>query len=428
MNGTTVVGRVVGRQRYQVRREQKIARRHHVVSKFYLTGFADGSRQLVRVALPGERSHLMSVDDATVAKDFYNVRLSNGEMSDVFERLWGQIETPAAVVLNDVVGGLWPLPPPQKATLASWMALQHLRGQETRSSLTGWDAGMIRLVVGTSGKEALRRHIEQAEGAAVDDARLDAEWSDLTKAGGPTLEDDVEQHIDTILDLIPPTAAILADQQWSLDVFDEPALVTSDHPVILIPHKDQPRWMGVGLATADGWAVPLTRRLALVTNASPGGPDTRLHGHDMRPLAQLLNKGVAAQAQTSVFHHPSDASLLDRVPLPQPAASTWSGFSGDDLIREEGLFSGMSPEQLIAVSKIGGGPTDGPSYSLSDLPGQSHDASSHLSHVSARGRSRESRTCPALVVGDLQPARQARLRARSHEQSEPSRHRGREQR
>ena len=357
----------MGRQRHQVRKAQKIARRHHVVSKFYLTGFADGARQLTRVALPGNKSHLMSVDDATVAKDFYNVRLPSGEMSDVFERLWSEMEAPAAAVLDEVVGGLWPLPPTQKATLASWIALQHLRGQETRSSLTGWDAGMIRLVVGTSGKEALRRHIERAEGTAVDDDRLDAEWSDLTKAGGPTLEDDVEQHIDAILDLVPPTAAMLVEQQWSLDVFDESALITSDHPVVLMPDVNQPRWMGVGLATAAGWAVPLTRRLALVTNASPGAPDTRVYGFDMRPLARLLNQGVAAQARTSVFHHPRDAPLLGGLTLPQPEATTWAGFGGDGLIREEGLFAGMSQEQLAAMSKIGGGRSDGPSCSLDDL-------------------------------------------------------------
>lgn len=331
-----------------------------------LTGFADGARQLTRVPLPGSKSHSLSVDNATVAKDFYNVRMPGGEMSDVFERLWGRIEAPAAAVLNDVVGGLWPLPPTQKATLASWIALQHLRGQETRASLTGWDAGLIRLVVGSSGKEALRRHIENAEGAAVDDVRLDAEWSDLTKTGGPTLEDDVEQHVDTIIDLVPSTAAMLVDQQWSLNVFDEAALITSDHPVVLIPDKDQAPWMSVGLATAAGWAVPLTRRLALVTNASPGLPDTRPQGFDMRPLARLLNQGVATQAQKSVFHHPGDASLLDGVRLPQPAARAWSGFGGDQLIREEGLFAGSSPEQLKAM-EIGRSSTDGPSFSLSDL-------------------------------------------------------------
>ncbi len=208
----------MGRRRHQVGSGQKIARQHHVVSTSYITGFADCSRQLTTVALPGQHSHLMSVSDATVAKDFYNVRLPGGEMSDVFERLWGQIEMPAAVVLNDVVGGLWPLPPRQKATLAAWMALQHLRGQDTRSSLTGWDAGLIRLVVGTSGKKALRRHIEKPEGTPLEDARLDAEWADLTQPSGATLGDEVEQHIDTTLDLVPPTAAMLADQQWSLHV------------------------------------------------------------------------------------------------------------------------------------------------------------------------------------------------------------------
>lgn len=64
----------------------KHIRRQHVVSKFYLKGFADEAGQLRRVYLPGDRSHLMATSDATVVKDFYTVTLPDGSESDMFER------------------------------------------------------------------------------------------------------------------------------------------------------------------------------------------------------------------------------------------------------------------------------------------------------------------------------------------------------
>lgn len=49
------------------------------------------------------------------------------------------------------------------------------------------DALIIRLIVGTSGKAALRQHIEKAEGQVIGEDRLAFEWEELTKEVDPHL-------------------------------------------------------------------------------------------------------------------------------------------------------------------------------------------------------------------------------------------------
>lgn len=61
----------------------------------------------------------------------------------------------------------------------------------------------VRLVVGVSGKEALRRHIQDAEDRTVNDDELDAEWLDLTKPGGPTIVPNPVIHIRLVVELVP---------------------------------------------------------------------------------------------------------------------------------------------------------------------------------------------------------------------------------
>ena len=345
-------------------RGRQRTRRQHVVSRFYLTGFADDQDRLRRVVLPGEDSHIVSARDATVVNDFYTVVIG-GESSDLFERLFSQFEQPAARALARVVADRqWPLSPDDKAALAVWIALQHLRSEGVRRSQTQLRAQTIRLVVGVSGKEMLRRHIEVAEGRPIDDARLDAEWADLTQAGGPNLNEDIDEHIRTVLDLLEPTAMMLGSLQWSLSVFQRKVLVTSDHPVVLVPYDNHPEWSGVGLANAGGYALPLARRLGLVIGASPDLPDMRVPG--TAKLAASLNGHVILNARKAVFHHPDDAEALAMITLPPERTEEFGPVNDDHFIREEGLFTGLNQEQLRGLSLPPGDEDRG--FSLNDLP------------------------------------------------------------
>jgi hypothetical protein len=158
----------------------KRARRQHLVSRFYVHGFATDDRQIRRVTLPGDSPVPMSISDASVIKDFHTVTLPDGSKSDMFERWFADLEHPAATALADVQAGTWPLPAGEREALAAWIALQHLRSKSVRDGLSGYDALMFRLIIGSSGKAALRELIDSAEGRVLAQEELDWEWDDIT--------------------------------------------------------------------------------------------------------------------------------------------------------------------------------------------------------------------------------------------------------
>jgi hypothetical protein len=84
--------------------------RQHVVSHFYLKGFANEAWQLQRIVLPGDRSHLIATSDATVVKDFNTVVLPDGTQSDMFERAFAIIEQPASASLREILADRWHCP------------------------------------------------------------------------------------------------------------------------------------------------------------------------------------------------------------------------------------------------------------------------------------------------------------------------------
>jgi hypothetical protein len=195
----------------------KRVRRQHVISQFYLKGFANESNQLRRVTLPGDNSHLISTSDASVIKDFYTVQFPDGYQSDMFERAFNKVERPASEALKVTLAGGWPLDSERLGALASWIALQHLRAEGIRESGSQQKAFMIRLVVGVSGKQALREVIERAESRTVSDEELDWEWEDITKPGGPDLTPDNRDHLSLLMSLHDGMSRYLHDCHWTIN-------------------------------------------------------------------------------------------------------------------------------------------------------------------------------------------------------------------
>jgi len=301
-------------------------------------------------------------------RDFYSLEGINGELDDFFEHAFGEVEGEAAPALRRALEpaeeGIWQLSKDDKAVLALWVALQYLRAESVRSAHTDMFALGIRLVVGSTGKEGLRRHIEVAESALISDARLDAEWADLTQPGGTRLRPDAHAHLASVSSLLSPTAGMLFDRQWSLDVLTRKRIVTSDHPVILLEGENSPEWEGVGLFTAAGIAVPMDRRHILVIGTSPDLPDLRVPGN--AALANGVNARVIWNARRAVYHHPEDAAVVAAARLPPARPYEIEPDTGGDLVSEEGLFAGLSDEQLSALRTLPS--TDREGFSLADVP------------------------------------------------------------
>ena len=351
-------------------------RRQHTVSKFYLKGFADEREQILRVALPGDPRVRLSIRDATVIKDFYSVELPGGERSDMFEKAFSEIEGPASQVLDAILGEKWPLSLEAKGQFGFWIALQQLRGEEVRASENQAGAEFIRLMVGVSGKEGLRRHIEAAEGRSIGDGELDAEWRDLTKPGGPTIVPNPVDHIRTVVRLAPAFAAYLRDSHWTLHRFRRRALVTGDHPVSM-DQADRGPWDGVGLATADIFTLPLSRRVGLTiqprrrlerfTNDPESVDDFSVHG--TTATANSINQQTVSEARRYVYLHPAD-DLDPRVQLPEPTATSRMRTSSiDGLISEEGLHRSEIRSSLPPLTPLlADGRAENEGVTLADLP------------------------------------------------------------
>lgn len=334
----------------------KRSRRQHTVSKFYLKGFANDSDVVRRVAIPSRDVVDLSVNSASVIKDFYTVRLPDGSLSDVFEHAFGQIEGGAAAAHQGLLTGVWPMTGESRLNLSTWIALQHLRTEGTRGDHEIMRASMIRLVVGMSGKEALRAHIERAAERTVPDAELEREWHDLTKPGGPNLEPDVVAHIDSILSLLPGFANYLADCHWTLYRFERRCLITSDHPVSLCVGSEHPKMLGVGIANTELFLVPMSRRIAIAIQ--PRGrllhagfsPDQLTAVPDFvapasTKLARATNQETAARVRRYLYHHPDDDPLENIWVRDNEAAPGMREPDIDHFIRPEGLPVDPAPSE-----------------------------------------------------------------------------------
>jgi hypothetical protein len=332
-------------------------RRQHVISQFYLKGFANESSRIKRIELPGDEPIVLATSDASVIKDFYTVELLDGTPSDMFEEFFGTFEGPAATALRSVGHGTWPLQPVDREALAAWVALQHLRGEEIRHGQTALDAFHIRMLVGTSGKESLRRLIETREGVRLSEEQLDWEWTDLTKPGGPTLEPDPGDHMDFLLRTLPGLTAHLMSWHWTLLEFEDVVLGTSDHPVSLVAGDDHPPGMGLGIMTAALFYIPLTQSLGMTIQPRDRFPAALGFVPDQKHVAdpehaKSFNQQTAWSARHYVYCHPDADPFAAPVVLPSPRRHGWTDAGADRMIREEGLFSGLSDEQLAAMPKV----------------------------------------------------------------------------
>lgn len=116
------------------------ARRHHVVSKFYLRYFANDNARVTTVMLPGDRTFPQSIGDASVQTGFYTVIDQDGQQSDAAEQALSLVEAHAATAWREVAAGVWPLPDEHRGrpVMTDEMPrVQHLGGRPARDQPPG---------------------------------------------------------------------------------------------------------------------------------------------------------------------------------------------------------------------------------------------------------------------------------------------------
>lgn len=315
--------------------------------RFYLERFADAGDRVQQVWLPGDRQHPVSISNASVIRDFYNINIgtkAEPTLSDFWEKRFSEVEGTAAKAFEAVVDDrIWPPRDEDRDAIALWAALQHLRSPAIRNQQQDHVAAIIRVQTAVAGIAYLKKVMTEGLQREVGEAELECEWEDLTKPGGPKIELGASAHIRILRDLIEPTAQMFAGCGWSLYRFRRRALLTSDTPVTLLAHPDAHPMMGVGLGTAGAFLVPLSRRVGLYMG-QPEMPDTHLQGTTV--IARYFNSLTANNARRSVFHHPADNPLLDVV-LHEPVVNEVDDGGVDEWVSREGwgaAFNGRGGE------------------------------------------------------------------------------------
>lgn len=290
------------------------AKRHHVVSRFYLRYFADGADQITTVMLPGDRTFPQSIKDATVQTKFYTAIDRDGQPTDAAEQAFSAIEAAAADVWRHVSDGAWPLPEEARTQMAEWIALQLLRGSRVRTSMNQLGTDLFQLQIMIGGRRRLREALRQA-GEPHDAETVTREWISLFE-NPYEMEVHANHHLHHIAQLLPRVTSSLLDRWWILTVFERKSLATSDHPVHVVPNPDLTALgTGTGIENADAIHVPLTRRLSLSMHLRATLPAGLSHVNN-----DISSQGVAATALYSnsctvnnarrmLFHHPEDFPL-----------------------------------------------------------------------------------------------------------------------
>ncbi|TDB96911.1 DUF4238 domain-containing protein [Actinomadura sp. 7K534] len=334
------------------------ARRHHVVSKFYLRYFADERDRVTTIMLPGERTFTQNIANASVQTDFYTVIDNDGHESDLAEQALSQIETLAADAWRELAAGVWPLPEKHRVAMAAWLALQLLRGSGVRNSMSEIATHALLLETITGGRQRVREALDAA-GEPADDETVDREWVDFFK-NPLRAQVHANHHVQHLAQMLPRVTQSLLDRSWLLTVFQRKTLATSDHPVFVVPNDDATRMgMGTGVENATVLHAPMTRRHSLamyLPSAVP--PEISPHGADIRvagvaAVALFSNSCAVNSARRFLFHHPKDTPLAG-FDLPQPrerevavTAQLWRWIPEND--RQVLLDAEFGPDDLNAL-------------------------------------------------------------------------------
>lgn len=332
---------VSGARHNQVMRAESrgIARRHHTVPRFYLSGFAEHTR-IATVRLPGDQRFVQSINDASVAKDFYAVA-GHEDGDDAIEKSLSEVEGVAAEVFQTIAAGTWPLSLDDRMVLGSFIALQATRVPVQRRTMDHLARQLLRLQVGAGGKPGLRRRLKQ-QGAEVTDELVELVWEQATRREGPPVERSKFEHIKQMIELAGKLHKYIVGRPWTLVQFNRRSLITSDAPVGLVQDVRDEASMGVGYMTAWAITFPLTRKFGLLMSSpepviASGTPVEKVHhgAADMRmsgttTLQRFFNEYTAANASEWLFHHPKDEkSVPEELPEPSPITISTSGMDHD---------------------------------------------------------------------------------------------------
>lgn len=309
---------------------------HHYVPQAYLRGFATSQERIRVVPLDRSRSpYISSIKNVAAQNHFHTV--DGFEEPDAFEKVLSEVEGQALGTIRGFANGEFPPSEENRWAFAHYMALQSVRGPDTRRTTEHLRATMVRMEVGAGGRKNVGSWIRKNLGFDPSPKQEDRVWDEATQPGGPPIGFDNLTHIQNTVETAIELTPYLATRPWTLVRFDRRSLITSDAPISLIRRPDDEPWEGVGYATAWGVTFPLTRKMGLLMS-DPMALLQGVEAEDPRvqqfremvltgridqvqtgttAMEELFNLHTADSAREYVFHHPEDERYVP-ANLPEP--------------------------------------------------------------------------------------------------------------
>jgi hypothetical protein len=261
-------------------------RKIHTVTRAYLASWAPPPARLLQPyhAVYG-RQKLTSPSGTGYALDWWG---DDPALNAAGEKACMPLENSIPRVLA-TIANLWPLKEPRdgsespRGLLAQFLALHALR------------------------TEAARRWLEGARENSLDGMR--DSWTGRVEFA--RLEERARsdhERARSLIRMINKVATVLGSMNWTLLRFDEPWLITADHPVCPVPLMDPLGEARVEAMPPDGWAnllevrFPISPSLGLLC-CWQLAPDPPIVSGTWDHAANF-NAGLKAQAQERWFHVP----------------------------------------------------------------------------------------------------------------------------
>jgi hypothetical protein len=266
--------------------------RSHIVSAGYLRAWTHGAEIAMRL-VGGNESITTSVRNVGVRSNFYRrERPRTGETIHDVEWSIEQLETAALPVVSSIASR-WPLDTEDKARVAQFFALQHVRGPAFKA----WHERYVKPRINAVRSDPVAATVPTPNATADEVAHQ--------------LIEDISSDTYRLVKMIKIARAVavaLGSMHWTLVRFARPRLVASDQPVVVWPLlrgrvRPCPNDLAVGVTDTLEVFVPVNPASLLLMTWVAGRDNPGMISGANRHIA-TANAFVVANADAQWFHEP----------------------------------------------------------------------------------------------------------------------------
>lgn len=282
---------------------QYVGARHHWVPRFYLERFTDSNGIVTVHDLDSGTSAARAPIKVAAQRDFYTAIDDQMRPVGNIEALLGRVEAEAADAMRQLTHPMFrqiPVPPDHRIALASFLAMQTLRGPRWRRTVEIMTDMELRLALSWVNEGNVDAYLESIGLESNEDNRADvlevvASLSETQFSSHPN------EHLRLMLNLFERTWPLFFHRPVFLVTFPEPCLWTCDEPVVPIGDpapQSANASMGFGMASQIWFPLDPEHMLMLggLNSALPDGQITA-----SMEDAIGVNQAVAGSAHRYVF-------------------------------------------------------------------------------------------------------------------------------